>query len=623
MKCKRQGTWLVVLALCFASGPSLRAQKLPDLVAHYADIVLVNGKVHTVDKDDPSYTVAEAVAIRDGRFLAVGPSADILALAGPNTVRIDLEGRTVTPGFVDTHSHLMGYAEIPPAIRADNGRLQVPIRDPKHKPTVLQEIEAFAKKRPKGTWIEVGTGAGNDLVRAMTLEEMDRVAPNNPLYIGGTPSYGAMNSLAIQEVLKLYPDIDGIQRHPDGRATGQIETPVMGVFEMELMPPYPVDVRVAAYKKEMDRWLGTGITTFSSRVLGFEISAYTELERRGLATMRFGYSHGWLMDNPNYRAFVWRLGDTVGQGSDTLWNVGVSITSVDGTLGDNCVSIEKKIKAGSSGPRGDCRALPGMPRYEAAKEALRHGVRISGVHAAGDRSVDALLDLFLELQKEGVPMAKLRPNLDHCTMVSGDNLKKAAQIKGMMFSCAPKYVLDTAKRAAQIWDKEIANNWVVPAKSMLDAGVKMVWEVDDGGTIGEGADGYPIFHPMLQMQILTTRKDEDGNVWGARQALDKKTALLTMTRRGAEYVLREDRIGSIEPGKLADLVVLDGDWLTTPEAKLVDLAALLTIVGGKVVYADPAFAAKVGSALDRVQHPHGTRYPAYRANDEVRKWAER
>jgi predicted amidohydrolase YtcJ len=208
-------------------------------------------------------------------------------------------------------------------------------------------------------------------------------------------------------------------------------------------------------------------------------------------------------------------------------------------------------------------------------------------------------------------------------MVSGDNVKKAAQIEGMMFSCAPKYVLDTAKRAAQIWDREIANNWVVPAKTILDAGVKMVWEVDDGGTIGEGAGGYPIFHPMLQMQILTTRKDEDGNVWGARQALDKKTALLTMTRRGAEYVLREDRIGSIEPGKLADLVVLDGDWLATPEGKLVDLAALLTIVGGRVVYADPGFAAKVGPALDRVQHPHGTRYPAYRPNDEVRKWAER
>jgi predicted amidohydrolase YtcJ len=398
----------------------------------------------------------------------------------------------------------------------------------------------------------------------------------------------------------------------------------MGVVDMELIPPYPLEVRVTAYKQEMDRWAGTGITTFSSRVLGAEVSGYTELQRRGLQTMRFAFTHGWLMDNPNYRAFVWRLGDTVGLGDDMLWYIGASITSVDGTLGDNCVSIEKRRPAGSSGPRGDCRALPGMPRYEAMREAMRQGIRVAGVHAAGDRGVDAILDLYLALEKEGVPVAQMRPNLDHCTMISGDNVQKAQKVPGMMFSCAPKYVLgETGRQASSIWDKEVANNWIVPTKSFLDAGVKVVWENDTGDTFDDRDGSMPQFHPMLQMQVLVTRKSKDGEVWGIRNAIDRRTALVMMTRRGAEYVLRDDRLGSIEAGKLADLVVLDGNWLTTPDNRLVDLATLLTVVGGKVSYVDPAFAAAIGPRLERIQHPHMVRYPAYRPSEAVHQWADR
>jgi N-acyl-D-aspartate/D-glutamate deacylase len=125
------------------------------------------------------------------------------------------------------------------------------------------------------------------------------------------------------------------------------------------------------------------------------------------------------------------------------------------------------------------------------------------------------------------------------------------------------------------------------------------------------------------MQTLLTRRDDEGNVWGARQAIDRKTALIMMTRGGADYLLREDRLGAIEPGKLADLAVFDGDWLTTPETHLADLATLLTISGGKVVYVDPAFAAKVGPSLDRIMHPHAAKFPAFRPNDEMKQWQDK
>ncbi len=616
----------VVLALALTAVAS--AQPLPDLVVRYADIVLHNGQVQTVDRDDPRWTVAEAVAIRDGRFLAVGRNADMLALAGPRTVRIDLKGRTVTPGFVDTHSHLADYAHIPKAVGERYGRISVP-GGRGQKDVALQQIAAFAQKYPEGQWIEVSTSQG--MLRSFTLEDMDRVAPRHQLYVGGSPSYGAMNSRGFEDVLKYYPGVDGIMVDAQGRRTGQIETPLMGIVLQEFIPALPLEIKVAAYKAEIDRFVGAGITTFSSsiRTGGKQLTGMVEVERRRMMTMRFGYSSGWLMDNPLYRSYVRRLGDTAGVGSDYLWNIGVSSISVDGTLGSSCVSLPmKKLVPGQTNPLGDCRALPGLPRYEAIKDALSHGIRIGGIHAGGDRSVNALLDLFLELKSQGVSMERLRPNLDHCTILSGDNVQKAKQIPGMMFSCAPKYILgNTAKMSEELWDKEIANNWVVPVKGLLDAGVKVVWENDSGGTLagadeeGEGGrDGYPIFHPMVQMQAFVTRYTTDGVVWGARQGIDRHAALLAMTRRGAEYVLREDRIGSIEPGKLADLAIFDGDWLKTPDNGLIELANLMTIVGGQVVYVDPSFARAVSGPLERVKHPFAASYPAYRPSEDMLEW---
>ncbi len=607
MRMKRSGVFVAAVMICAAV--SLRAQSLPDLVVNYADVVLYNGKIHTVDKNDPSYSIVEAVAIRDGKFLAVGDSRKMLALAGPQTLRVDLAGKTVTPGFVDTHSHQMEYAKLPRPVMAQNGRLRLPVRDPAQKDAALREIEAFAKTRPPGAWI--ATATSNDMVRTFTLEEMDRVAPANPMYISGTPSYGCMNSKGLEELLKRYPTIDGVQRGPDGKPTGQVETPIMGVVDMELIPPYPLETRITAYKQEMDRWVGAGITTFSSRLYGSEVEGYINMHRRGLELMRLGYSAGWLQDNPNWKAFVQRIGDTIGLGDDLIWNIGVSITSVDGTLGDNCVSIEKKQKAGSSGPLGDCRALPGMVRFEAMKGALEAGIRVSGVHAAGDRGIDALLDLLIDLKKQGVPVDNLRPALDHCLMVSAQNIKKAQQVPGFIFSCAPKYIIgQSGSNMARIWDKEVPNNWLVPMNNIMGAGVKVAWEVDSGEAFGDTQ--YPIFQPMYQMQAYVTRSDDQGRIWGQPQALDRKKALIIMTRGGSEFVLREDRIGSIEPGKLADLAVFDGDFLSVPDNRLSDLSVLMTLVGGKVVYSDPTYAATLGPQLKRVLHPHAAQYPAYK-----------
>lgn len=606
--------WIVSVIL-LSSGSPASAQaptQLPEAVIKYADLVLYNGKIHTVDRDDANYSIVQAVAIRDGRFLAVGSDKDALALAGPSTVKVDLKGRTVVPGFIDTHSHLF---PLPPREqRARYGRFRLSARNVEEKQKALQEISEFAKGRKPGEWIVTGTS--NDLVRAFTIQELDQAAPRNPLFIGGTPSVGAVNSLALKELLSLYPEIEGVFRDEQGKPTGQVETPAVGLIQQEVIPDPPAEVMGPAYKEAIDSWARAGITTWSSRITGAQLTNYIWLDRRGMMTTRLAYSHQWLMDNPDYRAYVKRLGDFVGLGNEMIWNIGASVVSIDGSTPDQCVSLEKRKPAGFSGPFGDCRAFPGMPRYEAYKEALSNGIRVSGVHAAGDKSIDKILDLFLELNKER-NLKDLRLNLDHCTMVSPDNVRKASRVPGLMFSCAPKYVFSTAKEVADIWGKEIAHRWVVPVKSLLDAGIKVVWEIDTS----EHFKGFPQYHPMLQMQVLVTRMDEDGNVWGPRESIDRRTALLMMTRWAAEYVLREKDLGSIEVGKMTDLAVLDGDLLGAADNDLIKLATLMTMVGGKIVYADPEFVNEIGPAHERILHKYATKHPAYRPSKEVLDWA--
>ncbi|MDA2935337.1 amidohydrolase family protein, partial [Acidobacteria bacterium AH-259-D05] len=591
------------------------ANQLPEEVIRYAEVVLHNGKIHTVDRDGTDYSVVEAVAIRDGKFVAAGEEEDVLVFSGPNTVKVDLKGRTVVPGFIDTHSHLF---PLPPS--QDKGqwwaRFRLEARSVEEKQRALQEISELANYRRPSDWLIVNTD--NNLIRTFTLEELDKAVPNNPLFVGGTPSHGAVNSPTLEKLLEAYPNIEGVSRDAEGRFTGQLRTPAVGVVRQEFLPEAPAEVMGPLYKRVIDAWARTGITTWSSRIMGAELSRYIWLDRKGMMTTRFAYAHQWLMDNPHYRSYVRRLTDFVGLGSEMIWNVGASIVSVDTSTPNQCVSVEKQKPAGYSGPLGDCYALPGMLRYEALKEALLSGMRVSGVHAAGDRSTDHILDLFLEIN-ERRNIKDLRPVLDHCTMLSQDNISKAKNVPGMMFSCAPKYIFGTAKVVGDVWGDEIAHRWVVPTRSLLEAGLKVVWEID----LRTNAifKGFPEYHPMFQMQTLVTRKDVDGKLWGPHEKIDRRTGLLMMTRWGAEYVLRENDLGSIETGKLADLVMLDGDFLAVADSELVDLATLMTMIGGKVVYIDPEFAGEIGSDHEKILHPYATKSPAHRPSRELLEWA--
>jgi predicted amidohydrolase YtcJ len=154
-----------------------------------------------------------------------------------------------------------------------------------------------------------------------------------------------------------------------------------------------------------------------------------------------------------------------------------------------------------------------------------------------------------------------------------DQIERAKNLN-IMWSCAPKYLL-RAERVMRDYGEEAAHRWVLPVQGILDAGGRVTWEQDDSD-LG--------IKPFSGLSTLITRKDENGRVWGARHAIDRKTALLMATRWASEYVLRDKVLGSLEPGKWADMVVLDKDYLTVSDDEIATIQSVMTVVGGKVIY---------------------------------------
>jgi predicted amidohydrolase YtcJ len=176
--------------------------------------------------------------------------------------------------------------------------------------------------------------------------------------------------------------------------------------------------------------------------------------------------------------------------------------------------------------------------------------------------------------------------VDHCRFLTDAHAKRAQKL-GLQFSCGPKYVHSGSRgdigAYSIIFDAETAGDVVVPLRRLIDAGLRTTMELDQ-----------QTFYSFLALETAVTRKDTNGKVWGPQQRVSRNEALYMYTRWSAEYVLREDRIGSIEPKKLADFVVLDRDFLTIPEDEIGQIDPVLTVVGGEIAYSQPAFAGAVG-----------------------------
>ena len=625
--------WYAKLFAWIALGVALSAATLSAQSPNY---ILYNGKILTVDNN---FSIAQAVAITGNQITAVGADDAVLPLAGTTTVKVDLKGRTVVPGLVDTHRHMYSYAEGAYGRMLDANqrrRYGIEYNGVKTKADLLAQVRGTVQKwnLPKGTWMYL-TGSPGDLAKTtilydqLTQWDLDTVSPNNPVAMGlGIPDFnGFMVNKAAMDLLQAQHG-DFIKKYgrfwvdASGRPDGHLEPPAS-----RLVLPYTYDRKAedlaVIYKPDLEEMNSMGITTVDTRLPDDSQKAYGWLRAHDGLTVRVG--QGVIeafgnMDDPEKGLAAYKA--KVGAGDDLQWITGVGPTAIDGSTTRACT--DQKRAGGAYGmldgwfPVGQCHTdseYKGSPKRagqisgnyyrEWIYASADNGIRFANVHVAGDRAVGNMLNFIEELQKTKGPNSTKNWALDHCDMVNPKDFPRIAK-DGVTMSCYIR--LNNLKSMAQSYGDQIANTFHAPANSMIKAGGKVVLETD--------SDSY-IWNDM---ELFVTRKDRDGKVWGPQDRVDHPTILKMITSWAAGYVLKPDKLGSIEKGKLADLVVLDKDFLAIPDEQIHTITPQVTMMDGKIVYVNSDYAKEnnfrpAGSLVSNYTDLKARRPPALAASE--------
>lgn len=553
-----------------AAASAAAAQPLPP--ALQADTVLYNGKILTVDKD---FHIVQAVAIRDGKFVAVGTNGEVRALAGPRTASIDLQGRTVLPGLIDTHAHLesAGMAEY----TAGMGRARSVAE-------ALSIIREMAARTPPGQWI-IGSGwhPPSQLAehRYLTRQEIDSVAPNNPVFLPTVGHFVMVNSAALRlaGITKDTPNPAGGEIEKDkatGEPTGVLAESAIHLVS-DIVPEWPLDVRATQLKKGMAVFNSYGLTSVvSGAVTPRDLSVYQTIHSRNEQTIRVS-----VMFTPT--------GETIPSVSLEDWEKFFARMGAYSDFGDEWLSfsgIKLAIDGGMTLRTAAMReAYPGDPSYHGfltmKPERLKALVSIAnrynwrvGIHCVGDAAIDTVLDAYEAADKEK-SIRDRRFILIHASLIRPDQMQRAKKL-GVRADVQNSFMWNKASTVARFLGRPTADR-AIPTRTLID-----VMGLDQ---IGAGTD-FPVnpVNPFITMYVAVTRKDMDGEVYGKDQAITREEAIRLYTSAAARYTFSERRTGSIEPGKAADLVVLSADILTIPDEAIKSLQALRTLVAGKTVF---------------------------------------
>ena len=554
---------LMVVAL---SGCAVVAQSpQPSVVA---DTILHNGKILTLDKGS---SVAQAVAIRDGRFLAVGTNAQVKRLAGAGTQIVDLGGRTAVPGLNDTHTHFKA---------AGLALYTVNLRSARTVAEALEAIAAFAARKKPGEWI-VGSAwhPPSQLAekRYLTRQEIDRAAPSNPVYLPTVGHFVMANSraLGLAGITRDTANPEGgvIERDPATReATGVLVGPAIALLT-RVVPPWTFEEQIGQYRESMRVLNSHGITsTVDGGIDAQDVRLLKHLVSAGLQTVRVGimYRPPIPKDPAEWEQLMKANGAASGFGDEWLRFAGVKL-GFDGGMTLRTAHTRE--------PYPDDPKYHGLTymTHERLKQLTeisdRHGWRV-GVHVVGDKAVDLALAAFEAVDKAS-PIKNKRFMLIHASLIQRDQMERAKRL-GVRAEIQNVFMWDKAATVERFLGKQAANR-AIPTRTLID-----VMGIEN---VGAGTD-FPVnvIDPFLGMYIMVTRKDPRGVVYGAAEAVTREQALRLYTSSAAHATFEEKIKGTIEPGKLADLVVLSADYLTIPDESIKDVKAAMTMVGGKVVY---------------------------------------
>ncbi len=533
-----------------------------------ADLLLLNGKVVTVDADD---SIVEAVAVKGDRIVATGSSAEMKKLAKKGAKIIDLKGRTVLPGIIDSHTHphnaAMNFLEIDCRGKGIKG-----IKD------IQTAVAKKAKEVKPGEWIQ-GSGYNDSKLaekRQITRRELDEAAPKNPVCITSDTGHQCIvnsKALEIAGITKFTPDPAGgqIDKDAKGELTGLLyETATKLVSDK--IPEYTVPQVKEGLRQLWEQFSEWGITSThdaSAQMLG--IRGYQQLLAEGVRRVRVSLMVSikpWRPGEENMLDAMSGLGIESSFGDEWLRVMSLKIMGDGSGAGGTSGVYTPQHR----GPKG--LGLMTTPAEEMDKIVMRAheaGLRVS-IHSIGDRGVDIALDAIEKAQK-AKPVKDMRHRLEHnscCTMKQLKRIKKL----GVVPSSSIGYMYGLGDQYAENFGPERVR-WLHPHKTMKEMGI-----------IAGGNSDCPVtfYSPWVQIYAAVTRKSSSGQVVGPEEAISVMDAIRVYTINGAYLSKEEDLKGSIEAGKLADMIVLEKDVLTMPPEEIKDIRVSTTIVAGKTVY---------------------------------------
>jgi len=524
-----------------------------------ADLVLLEGKVITVDKND---SIAEAVAVKNGTIVAVGHNSEIAKLAGPQTQMVHLDGRSVLPGFIDAHTHLEGIA-------AFHRMLDIHVPPLKGVDDILERVRNEVKVKKPGEWI-VGAGGWGQVLP--TRQQLDLVAPDNPVVLRESAHVQILNSKALQLLgidKNTVPPLGGniYKDSVTGEPTGKIQE-MPRVWQSKIPPP-SYEVRKQSLKEVMEDFTRKGVTTIYDFPSADGMRIYQELRDEHQLPLRLRWQIILSQTDLQFAHFVIDHGPRTGFGDNWLRLGGIKLF-VDG-------ETESAVRYDPPGQRekwvGGLR-ITQEELNDIVLRAHKAGFQI-WTHALGDKAQDMILEAY-ERAETLAPRPDPRHRIEH----AGNNeagpttVEQLERMKRLGVIPVPTGAWIYLGHSAFKTQAQVPFIY----RTMLDHGLRPPGTSDSLGSMPESMD------PFFSMWAMVTRRTRDGTFNAPEEAITIKEAIHSYTIDGAYSGFEEKTKGSIELGKLADLIVVSADPLTIPSEQIKDIHVVMTVIDGKIVW---------------------------------------
>lgn len=544
-----------------------------------ADRIFLNGKIHTMDKN---CRVFNAMALSRGKIVALGSDAEILPMKGENTEVIELKGKTVIPGIIETHSHLF---------RAGLSELESELFIPQSVEELLNYIQKQTQSIPKSQWMYFRNTYPTRLkeYRYPTLKELDMAAPNNPVYVDGAYT-GQLNSYALKLIGNdkntSQPTIGKVMKDMAGRPTGLVFQCRGLVKKFSLLQQYDIEDYKLAVKNIQYNYNHLGITSVIDGISDETgISAINELFREGSLNLRVIYT---------------MLASTKEEVDEQVSNMKAKVhTPLEwGKLGFFKVMIDGGILTGTAYMRNkyqddigvfgiDIPEFCGVINFSSGQltdfidSAYRSGL-IMTAHCIGDAATDVFLNAY-ETYCRKRDITKRRFSIIHCDFTDRITLKRIENL-GLSILFQPAWHYKDGDLLSKVLGREAINSFL-PYKQYVDLGISAAAGSDHMVKYDSFLSQNP-YNPFLAMYNMVTRKTQAGTVIGAEHAITREEALRMYTTNAAYVTFDEKLKGSLEAGKAADFAVLSDDYFACSEENIPCITSVYTVVGGKTVYND-------------------------------------